>query len=57
MIVRLCPLAKPLFDSLPKRIYTLSEGKKSSRLAFQLREAVTQSRVILPQNEIIGLDN
>ena len=30
VIVRLCPLAKPLFDSLPKRTYTLSEGKKGT---------------------------
>jgi hypothetical protein len=51
-------LAKPPFDSLPKRTYTLSgegnEGKVHGLPFSWDLEAVMQSRVILPQNEIIG---
>ena len=52
MIVRLCPLAKPSFDSLPKRTYTLGEEKEWD--VHGLPFSWDLEAVILPQNEIIG---
>ena len=51
MVVRLCPLAKPLFDSLPKRIDALlNEGKERVHgLPFNQE---LEAR-ILPYNELI----
>jgi hypothetical protein len=49
----LCALAKPPFDSLPKRTYTLSEGKEGKLHGLPFRYAL--EAVIVLQNQIIGL--